>query len=208
MDQITLLILTVVINALVTGTIVFIFQKRIEASIAKKDFEHQIKFSKLYPKSLDVIETYRQKLLNRRGTAFRYYTELSYMFFRNEVDEKRFEESRRSALDASNEMQKHINDNIIYIPKRFLAEVNEIRMKARALSVPDLIHELDGDMDWKRKRFIDQLIEATDSIDQISYDDEPNGATALVLLVRMNDKYNELIDRLEKIYKSVADFPD
>lgn len=205
MDQITLLILTVAINALVTGTIVFIFQKRIESNIAQKNFEHQIRFSKLYPKSLDVIEIYRQKLLHRRHAAFRYYTELSFMFYRNEVDEKRFEESRRIALDASEEVERHISENIIYIPDRFVSEVNEINMKVRLLSTPDLIYELDADIEWKKHSFIETLMEATDAIDQILYNNEPNGTIALTLLSRMNDKYNEISERLEKIYKSVAD---
>jgi len=81
MDPILLMVLTVAANALVTGIIVFIFQKRMESSIIRKNFEHQVKFSKFYNKSLEVIETLRQKMILFRTVVIESNIELSSILF-------------------------------------------------------------------------------------------------------------------------------
>ena len=81
MEQIFVLVLTVATNALVTGIILFLFQKRIESSIAKKNFEHQIKFSKKYNKSVEVKDTLKQKMIALSVTVTEANIEVSSIIY-------------------------------------------------------------------------------------------------------------------------------
>jgi len=62
-QQITWLILTVVLNALVTGTLIFYFQKRMETRFEQRSFEDQTKFKRLYEKRVEALETLYQKFI-------------------------------------------------------------------------------------------------------------------------------------------------
>jgi len=72
MNPLTLTILTVVANAIVTGIIVYLIQKKIESSFAKQmeefkaslqysNFEQQTKFVKSHEKRTEIIVTLHQK---------------------------------------------------------------------------------------------------------------------------------------------------
>ncbi len=56
MDTTTSLILTVTINALVTGVIIFLFQKRVERREATKAFQEQTKFKRFHEKRAETLE--------------------------------------------------------------------------------------------------------------------------------------------------------
>ena len=53
--------LTVLANAIITGIIVYLFQKKFEANLQKSLFEHQTKFSRNYAKQVETLETLYQK---------------------------------------------------------------------------------------------------------------------------------------------------
>ncbi len=123
MDQILLMVLTVAANALVTGIIVFIFQKRMESSIVRKNFEHQVKFSKFYNKSLEVIETLRQKMILFSVAVLESNIELSSILFsweerqENSCYEGWLNNQRKKDLyDILRDLIKYKDENIIYIP--------------------------------------------------------------------------------------------
>src|SRR5687767_9786646 len=67
MDIQTIILITI-INAIMTGLvggiIIYVLRKKIDAAIQKSLFEHQIKFPKIYPKTLEVLEAYTQKVIN------------------------------------------------------------------------------------------------------------------------------------------------
>ena len=62
-QQITWLILTVVLNGLLTGIIVVWYGKRLESRLGRENFEHQTKFSKTYSQRVEVLETFYRKFL-------------------------------------------------------------------------------------------------------------------------------------------------
>ena len=72
MDTVTTIIVTVLGNAVVTGVIVFLFQKRTENSFARKleefkahlaysNFEQQQRFSAMHPKRVETLEILYKK---------------------------------------------------------------------------------------------------------------------------------------------------
>jgi hypothetical protein len=74
MNPITLMILTVLANATITGIIGYFIQKKIENSFAKKIeefraslqysiFEQQTKFAKIHPKRVEILENLHQKFI-------------------------------------------------------------------------------------------------------------------------------------------------
>ena len=68
-QQITWLILTVVLSALTTGVVVYVFQKRTEARYAKREFEDQLKFRELYLKRVKVLEELYQKFVAYKNSV-------------------------------------------------------------------------------------------------------------------------------------------
>src|SRR3972149_615711 len=74
MNPIILMIVTVLANAIVTGIIVYLIQKRIESSYTKKleefrarlqlsNFEQQTKFAKIHAKRVEALENLYQKFV-------------------------------------------------------------------------------------------------------------------------------------------------
>ena len=62
-QQITWLILTVILNALFTGVIVSYFNKRLEAKFAKQMFEDQLKFKMIHEKRIETLENLYKKFV-------------------------------------------------------------------------------------------------------------------------------------------------
>jgi hypothetical protein len=66
MDAITTIILTAIVtalaNAIVVGILVHRIQKKFEVTIQESLFEHQTKFARNHPRTLEVMETLNQKL--------------------------------------------------------------------------------------------------------------------------------------------------
>jgi ubiquitin-protein ligase len=48
---------TALINAVITGTFFYVIQKKIDSAFQKSLYEYQIKFSRNYPKTLEILET-------------------------------------------------------------------------------------------------------------------------------------------------------
>lgn len=56
-------IINVIITGLVGGIIIYAIQKKIDAATQKSLFEHQVKFSRAYPKTLEVLDALYQKFM-------------------------------------------------------------------------------------------------------------------------------------------------
>ena len=73
MDPIIFLILTVTLNGLVTGVLIFYFQRRIESKLGRQNFEHQTKFSDIYAKRVKALEDIFQKFIALESTLLAMY---------------------------------------------------------------------------------------------------------------------------------------
>ena len=63
-EQVTWLILTVVLNALVTGVIVSYFNNKLASTLGRENFEHQTKFADLYAKRVKALEGIFERFLS------------------------------------------------------------------------------------------------------------------------------------------------
>jgi hypothetical protein len=63
-DPITQILLTVGLNALITGVLVHYLQKSFEQKISIQNFEYQTKFSQIYKKRVETLEVLYQKYVS------------------------------------------------------------------------------------------------------------------------------------------------
>ncbi len=216
MDTLTTLILTVLANAIVTGVIVYLIQKKIDNSFAKKMeevrvnlqkslIEHQIKISRTYPKSLEVLEAFNEK--------FQYFLMLSSWSSR--LTEKLFSSkevvAQEDLMDLDKKEIKAIGDcetyllhNRIYLPDDSVRELEEIMNRSRTLCFhlsfcrhlsqkPEELFPLWLEFEVTRGEPLFEKINPADK----------NAAIVFIQIIR--DETNKLSVRLEKHYKSVAD---
>ena len=218
MDQIIMLVLTVTINALVTGIIVFNFQKRMESTIIKKNFEHQVKFSKFYNKSLEVVDTLRQKTIALGTAIAEANIELSsILFLWEERNENKWyqgwvnEERKREVYNIHLDLVKYKNENSIYISDQYANEIEALLDQVFAFFMPafntdiSLIASDEEYLEPFQTGYLVKMMEATGT----KWEDMPDlekPQIAIKLVEIMIGKHETINKKLEEMYKKVADF--
>ena len=139
------MILTVLANAIVTGIIVYLIQKRIERSytIQMEEFksnlqrsavEHEIRFSKIYPKTLEVLEIYHQKLFYLSKLCFRAYMSIPEAEDNNQpLEPDDIQEKKKEIFEAIADVTNWYRDHRLHLPDSLTKEVGEITDKVVVL---------------------------------------------------------------------------
>ena len=220
------MILTVLANAIVTGIIVYFFQKKFEANLQKSLFEHQTKFSRNYAKQVETLETlyqnyiiYKTDFNNMTLEAMRAdfidehgKTQLRKLsgFFEERV-EQRFKQISTAVSSRIAENGLKFKDFKTYF------ENNSIFLSPDTCSVIHNILDRYFMMEWAMQIFLDDVpeefvdnarryIKELFEIDMKSDLERPEIATLFAnLIVRLDDEVNTQAEKLEKLYKSVAD---
>lgn len=205
-QQITWLILTVVLNGLVTGIIVVWFGKRLESRLGRQNFEYQTKFTQVHAKRIETLE---------------------YLYLKFVKAAKKFSSLMVEAFEAYNtiyelEVSKHrdVELEIDDAGKYFLN--NRLFLDAKTIT------EIEGVFDRQTLfRFLIKYIEAyakspsPEQVEHIRYfitqlhldenmDMEKELETGDLVAVVFNFAgimAND-VERLEHLYKSVADTTD
>lgn len=216
MNPITTIIVTVLGNAIVTGIIVYFIQKKFEAKLQKSLFEHQTKFSRTYPKTLEVLETLHQKLLNYSSSCsvLMYQIESKISGWQAILSDEEFRTKEQDLLTKFAGCSAYLDENRIYIPDRSIGELENIINELHALDFyrtvctsfleqpaedfPILVRDvIAGRYSLSFLRFINES-----PFQNIN----PKDKDAPIILIRtIRDKVNKLPERLEKLYKSVAE---
>ena len=219
MDPITLMLLTVVANAIVTGIIVYLIQKRIErsytrqmeefrANIQKSLFEHQIKFSKVYPKTLEVLEIYNQKIFDCSRLSFKLgYRIMAAISGDNTSEAEMIEKEHDELLAAARDIKTYFENNHLHLPDVIIDELEEINNRATNLVVVSMAcvgasnapTEIQIEHLSLSSRLLGISLERANSSEQIGL---------ILLIAKLDEEFNKLLKRLEKLYKSVADIAD
>jgi hypothetical protein len=219
MDQILLMVLTVAANALVTGIIVFIFQKRMESSIIRKNYEHQVKFAKFYNKSLEVIDTLRQKIILYRISVLEANIEISSILF--DWGERRnnkwyegwvTDERKREVHTVLQDLIRYKDDNVIYIPDKYLSEISETIKQVSLFFNPIFGTEISTIVrDEKYLKpyqvgYLSTLMKVA-NVKKEEIGEFEGGRTAIDIVKKLGDKFEKICKRYEEIYKEIADIP-
>jgi hypothetical protein len=111
MDQVTLLILTVTLNALVTGVIVYFVQKRLERNFANRVFQDQLRIKRNDEKIAETLDALYKKIVELHDLTHPILTkiELDGVLYQVDPDTVAAIKTKRSELDS------YFHSNRIYL---------------------------------------------------------------------------------------------
>jgi hypothetical protein len=134
MNPISLMILTVLANAIVTGIIVYRIQKRFEANLQNSLFEHQTKFSRNYAKRVEVLETLYQKFMVFRD-AYKKSDFKLFTFFSGtlELEADDFFEDDNDQRSKLADFWHYFEANRLYLPNRLRVTIKNIHDTTQTL---------------------------------------------------------------------------
>lgn len=124
MDPITLMLLTVTLNALVTGVIVYLFQKRIERTFAKENFEYQTKFADIYSKRIKASETIIHKYMAFENSMWLLTDSIRDYINSGVENEINFEEGNKDIMSKLAELREFYKNNRMFLSKYLSNSMN------------------------------------------------------------------------------------
>ncbi len=197
-------IFNIIFTALVGGVVIYVIQKKIDATIQKSLFEYQTKFSRNYPKRVETLETLYQKLLLYIKT-FQYVMlpEINLaMKNGSPIDFSKYKEANLYSDDAG----KYFLNNRLFLQADTVVEIEEIFHRQ---SMFQLL------VDWIDKNgnppfsddieFAKYLIEELDLEQKIDIGSELRTDDLVLVLILFTKRMGQDTERLEKLYKSVAE---
>lgn len=209
MDTMETIILTSIVNIIITGLVggivIYRIQKKIDATIQKSLFEHQIKFTQIHAKRVETLEGVYQRFLVFADTIHESI---------RETREKDFTE--KDALTRSHyvvskqeDLHEKINDfwhysavNRLYLTESIIDEITKILHEA--VSLQTLVAMFTGTPDNRSRPlpmwWVDGLIEWRNL--EI---DKNDVVTPELLLSQLSKELDKQTRTLERLYKSVAD---
>src|SRR5687767_4616927 len=116
MDTTQIIILTMIVNiimsSLVGGIVIYVIQKKIDATIQKSLFEHQIRFSRNYTKTLEVLETCRLKFNEFSRACQQLRKEFVMVIVSQEtISEEEIKEIKNNLVEKNREFVVYFEDN-------------------------------------------------------------------------------------------------
>jgi hypothetical protein len=209
MDPLTQILLTVGLNALVTGVFVYLFQKRLDDRYAKRQFEDQVKFSRVYPKTLEVIEGFHQKL-HEYISKFNLYSVHVRAMARGDssLTEREFAQLEEEPFIIVTELGKYLDVNRIYLPISSDSEVTSVFRKLQDL---DFIMSYARIISTQKRGFqgiVDLINTATKTVGMDLREISPHSKGAMDLFItKVDSELERLVLRLDSHYKTLTSKP-
>src|SRR6266508_2411330 len=211
------IIVTVLANAIVIGIIVYLIQKRIESSFAKKleefkaslqksSVEHQIKFSTTYPKTLEILETYRKKLVHYSNVLEKSHSTVNEELSKSEMlSDENCQRMIDEIYGALTEFYIYSQENRLYLPDELVLELIDISYKVESMnSVSVQLLYLPRE---PTEKYFDEVKRLSKLIHFpiALYYNQPEDEWADILIGHTQEEVEKQIEKLEKLYKSVAE---
>jgi len=161
---------TGIITAIITGLLLFYFQRRIESSFAEKMeqfktdlqkelIDHQIIFSTTYPKAIEVLDAGYQELSTLSLTIDEIHSQL--LIPNQTLDSKKYREMLDAILKARRKYTRYFHDIRRYLPDEIIPELEKINQKVGRLGLASM-HMLTYEGES-----LDSLIKQSDNISMI-----------------------------------------
>lgn len=110
-------LINIIVTGVVGGFIIYRIQKKIDATFQKSVFEYQTKYSRNYPKTLETLETLREK--------FAIYVRSCIRAIANEDINQ-----RENILKNLEDFYGYFSDHRMYISESLVSEINQIFQKS------------------------------------------------------------------------------
>lgn len=208
MDTIETIILTSIVNIIITGLVgglvIYRIQKKIDATIQKSLVEHQIKFSKIYPRTLEILETYYRKLSDCSRLSYRLgYRIMESLSGENTLEDEKTIKDRDELLAAARDFRAYFQTNHIYLPSALIDELEEINERAGNLVVVSMASV---EASKASTEVLTQHLSMSSGWLGVSLEEELSEEVRLIrLILKLEDEFTKVMKRFEKLYKSVAE---
>ena len=198
------MIVNIILSGLIGGIVIYTIQKKIDATIQKSVFEYQTKFSRTHPKILETLEGYNQIILNCSNLSYSFGMGIVFLLTGEvEVDIGEMKARRDELFATTGDSSRFMMNNRLHLPDSLIEELDKITYTAFKLI---LVSVANWDVhDKPAEEIIKHFYEASMFIG-VSYEPTDSKAKDFELLVKkIGKEYHKLLNRLEKIYKSVAE---
>ena len=133
MDTLSIIVLTAVINALVTGTIGGIVLYRIQKRIDNSYYEYQTKFTINHAKSVETLKTLYQKFIAFNNALDEFISEKRYARLKPKKNEQSQEKHNREKMLA--DFKDYFRENRLFLPDRLADNIAKLCSHAEWLSL-------------------------------------------------------------------------
>jgi len=225
MDATQIILLTslfnIIISGLVGGIVIYVIQKKIDATIQKSLFEHQTKFSAIHPKRMEALENLCRKFVVYQ-TEFR--TMILNAFRVDYVDKhgKTQIKKNRGIEETVKQICTVVSGGMLDNEKKFTDfrtyfETNRIFLAPPTCTEIDNILSRHDSIEWAMQIYLEDVpVEGLEfsrreikELFKIEIDADSERKEYLTLVYqltnRLYDEVNRQAEKLEKLYKSVAD---
>jgi hypothetical protein len=220
MDTTEAIILTTIVNVIITGLVggivIYTIQKKIDATIQKSLFEYQTKFTRNFSKTLEVLDKLHQKVLDYSSSysVLTYHIEAQILGRKVILTDQEFEKKARETMRAFFDCATFFRENRIYLPDILLGELENIIDKLHALDF-----YLTGCKTSLQKRadyfppFLSDVVTDRYELSFLRFTQEmglqnidPGDKNApVVFLKAIRVEVKKIQEQFEKLYKSVAE---
>ncbi len=177
-----------------------------KASLQKSSVEHQIKFSTTYPKTLEILETYRKKLVHYSCVLEKSHKTVNEALSKNETLSA---ENYRRMIDeiygALTEFYIYLHENRLYLPDELVLELRDISDKVESMnSVSVQLLYLPRE---PTEKYFDEVKRLSKLIHFpiALYYNQPEDEWAGILIGHTQEEVQKQIEKLEKFYKALRD---
>jgi len=133
MDTLSIIILTAVINAIVTGTIGGIILYRIQKRIDNSYFEYQTKFSLNHPKTVETLKTLYQKFIaSNKATEEAIWKSRKLGTIK---DAGNWSTEYDSFLDTRKDFENYFDDNRIFLTAKLVETVSHLKRRTEWMHI-------------------------------------------------------------------------
>ena len=120
-------IFNIVFTALVGGIVIYIIQKKIDATIQKSLFEHQTRFTLGHTKAVETLEHLYKKFVVFNGVV----NESIMLRRRSGRDDRQWQEKSDQAEVLLREFESYYKNNRLFLPGEISESINDILQRSR-----------------------------------------------------------------------------
>lgn len=210
MDTTETILLTALINIIITGLIsgvaVYRIQRKIDAAFQQSLFEYQTKFVQIHAKRVETLENlYKKFLLYIKTFQFDMSPEINAGLNDSSIDFSKYEEAKSYSDDAG----KYFLNNRLFLPSDIVVEIEKIFHRQTFFDfLIDWIAKNKNSPSFDDLQFAKYLIKELDLETDIDIGSGLGTDALTLLLMLFIKRTGQDAETLEKLYKSVADLKE
>lgn len=201
MDAITTIVVTVLANAVVTGIIVYLIQKKFEVKFQKSLFEHQTRFSRIYQDRVETLANLYQKFTTYKKDFSHVVEEASKLGYRPERISTTVSALIQENRQKYDDFASYFENNRLYLSDSTCAQIYDLIARHDLMGMAIFMFS-----DDIPEGFIKVANNAIRTLKfEIDIESDFEKPDFLSLIWQIEKEVHAQAERLEKLYRSVAE---